>query len=67
MRLVLWPCEMRILTSVALLAFMLAGTAPLYGQTQPVPDNSSTPIVTDRPTVTFRGDSTHKEKLESIL
>jgi hypothetical protein len=35
-----------------LIAFILAGLAPLKGQVQPAGDNSSVPIVTDRPTVT---------------
>ena len=41
-----------MLVFAALLLFMLPGFAPSYGQDGPAPDNSSTPIVTDRPTVT---------------
>jgi hypothetical protein len=43
---------MRMPVSAVLLLFMLPGFAPSYGQNGPAPDNSSTPIVTCRPTVT---------------
>ena len=37
---------------IALLGFILAGIAPLYGQDQPATPGASSPIATDRPTVT---------------
>src|SRR5271165_5323012 len=43
---------MQTRTSRALLAFILAGLAPLHGQNQTASDNTPPPIVTDRPTVT---------------
>jgi len=44
------PMQKRI--SAALFVLILAGTAPLHGQTQTTSDNTAGPIVTDRPTVT---------------
>jgi len=43
---------MRTRISSALLAFILAGLAPLLAQDQTASDNTPAPIVTDRPTVT---------------